>query len=52
MIFQEMEARREPWIAVEWLFKYAELDARDRWDWEGVKMLKRYSWRVRYPVPK
>ncbi|RAK85506.1 ankyrin repeat protein [Aspergillus costaricaensis CBS 115574] len=52
MIFQEMEARREPWIAVEWLFKYAELDARDRWDWEGVKMIKRYSWRVRYPVPK
>ncbi|OJI79400.1 hypothetical protein ASPTUDRAFT_78790 [Aspergillus tubingensis CBS 134.48] len=52
MIFQEMEARREPWIAVEWLFKYAELDARDRWDWEGVKMIKRYSWRVRYPVPR
>ncbi|BCS01801.1 uncharacterized protein AKAW2_60065S [Aspergillus luchuensis] len=52
MIFQEMEARREPWIAVEWLFKYTELDARDRWDWEGVKMIKRYSWRVRYPVPK
>ncbi|GLB07220.1 hypothetical protein AtubIFM57258_002549 [Aspergillus tubingensis] len=52
MIFQEMEARREPWIAVEWLFKYAELGARDRWDWEGVKMIKRYSWRVRYPVPK
>lgn len=52
MIFQEMEARREPWIAVEWLFKYAELDARDRWDWEGVKMINRYSWRVRYPVSK
>ncbi|PYH66730.1 ankyrin repeat protein [Aspergillus vadensis CBS 113365] len=52
MIFQEMEARRETWIAVEWLFQRAELHARDRWDWEGVKMIKRYSWRVRYPVPK
>ncbi|PWY63634.1 ankyrin [Aspergillus eucalypticola CBS 122712] len=37
LISQEMEARREPWIAVEWLFKYAELDARDHWDWKGVK---------------
>ncbi|GLA28587.1 hypothetical protein CBS147346_10720 [Aspergillus niger] len=52
MICQEMEARREPWRAVEWLFQCAELCARERWDWKGVRMLRQYSWRVRYPVPK
>ncbi|GKZ17847.1 hypothetical protein AbraIFM66951_012113 [Aspergillus brasiliensis] len=50
MIFKELEARREPWIAVEPIFRWAEYCARERLDWPGVKMVRQYSWRVRYPV--
>lgn len=51
MIFQELEVRREPWLVVERLFQCAERCARERLDWQWVKMVKQYSWRVRYPLP-
>ncbi|PYI00048.1 hypothetical protein BO71DRAFT_478910 [Aspergillus ellipticus CBS 707.79] len=38
MVFQALEARREPWPVVERLFRWADYCARERQDWPAVKM--------------
>lgn len=48
MIFQELETRRELWMLVERIFRWAERRARERKDVKGLKIVQQYSWRVRY----
>ncbi|OJK02244.1 hypothetical protein ASPACDRAFT_41063 [Aspergillus aculeatus ATCC 16872] len=50
MTFQELEARCEPWSVVEHLFRSAEYKASLRHDWGHIRVVRQYSWRVRYPV--
>ncbi|RAH65581.1 ankyrin [Aspergillus aculeatinus CBS 121060] len=50
MIFQELEARREPWSVVKHLFRWADHRARERQNWKHVRVITQHSWRLRYPV--